>query len=178
MYNCNQLSQCLKQALEKDSGIKWKQGNNEWSPIYGGAHSCTAKMAVLNQPAAALLARVDSQSACWNIFNSDGSRISLRGVHKVGRAWAPAKILQTTPTSGKNTPFYVLNNTPGVELGVCLRFILAACSLEVVYTGTIAITVDTKNEDMAINSYNNTSSLWIIINKGSKRGSLAPLDPP
>ena len=32
-----------------------------------------------------------------------------------------------------------------VELGVCLRFILAACSLEVVYTGKIAITVDTKN---------------------------------
>ena len=54
------------------------------------------------------------------------------------------KILQTTPTFGqKTTP---LNNTPGVELGVCLRFSLAACSLEVVYmyTGKIAITVDTK----------------------------------
>ena len=44
------------------------------------------------------------------------------------------KFLQTTP-------FY---NTPGVELGVCLRFILAPCSWEVVYTGKIAITVDTK----------------------------------
>ena len=32
--------------------------------------------------------------------------------------------------------------TPGVELGVCLRFIIAACSLEVIYTGKIAITVD------------------------------------
>ena len=32
----------------------------------------------------------------------------------------------------------------GIELGVCRRFILAACSLEVVYTGKIAITVDTK----------------------------------
>ena len=31
---------------------------------------------------------------------------------------------------------------------------------------------------MAINSYNNTSSLWIIINKGPKGGSLASLDPP
>ena len=29
-------------------------------------------------------------------------------------------------------------------LGVCLKFILAACSLEVVHTGKIAITVDTK----------------------------------
>ena len=28
MYNCNQLSQYLKQALEKDSGKKWKLGNN------------------------------------------------------------------------------------------------------------------------------------------------------
>ena len=71
-----------------------------------------------------------------------------------------------------------MNNTLGVELGVCLKFILGACSLEVAYTGKIAITVDTKNKGMAINSYNNTSSLWIIINKGSKGGLLAPLDPP
>ena len=81
----------------------------------------------------------------------------------------PRKFLQTTPTSGqKLRPFMQLNNTPGVELGVCLRFILAACSMEVVYTG----------KGMAINSYNNTSSLRIIINKGPKGGSLAPLDPP
>ena len=72
----------------------------------------------------------------------------------------------------------MLNNTPGVELGACLRLILAACSLEVVYTGKIAISVDTKNKDMAINSYNNTSSLRIKINKGSKGGSLTPLDHP
>ena len=66
-----------------------------------------------------------------------------------------------------------------VELGVCLRFILAACSLEAVYTGKIAITVDAGKKNMTVsNGYNNTSSLWIIINKGPKGGSLAPLDPP
>ena len=48
----------------------------------------------------------------------------------------------------KTTPFYVVGPGVelGVELGVCLRFILAACSLEVVYTGKIAITVDTKKK--------------------------------
>ena len=59
----------------------------------------------------------------------------------------------------KPTLFYVVNNTPGVKLNVRLRFILAACSLEVVYAGKVAITVDRKNKGMAINSYNNTSSL-------------------
>ena len=59
----------------------------------------------------------------------------------------------------KTTLFYVVNNTPGVKLNVRLRFILAACSLEVVYAGKVAITVDRKNKGMAINSYNNTSSL-------------------
>jgi len=38
IYNCNQLSQYLKQALEKGSGKEWKLGNNEWSPR--GAHGC------------------------------------------------------------------------------------------------------------------------------------------
>ena len=63
MYNYNQLSQYLKQALEKDSCKKWKLGNNG---DHLGVHTaaCIAKMAVLNQPVAALLARLDSQSAC------------------------------------------------------------------------------------------------------------------
>ena len=52
--------------------------------------------------------------------------------------------LQTTPTSGQNHALLRIEQYPGVELGVCLRFILVACSLEVVYTGKIAITVDTK----------------------------------
>ena len=55
---------------------------------------------------------------------------------------ARENFLQTTPTFGpKPRPF---NNIPGVERGVRLRFILAVCSLEVAYTGKIAITVDTK----------------------------------
>ena len=70
----------------------------------------------------------------------------------------PRKILQTTPTFGQK-PRPLRSNTPGVELGVCLRFILAACSLEVVYTGKIAITVDTKKNMTVSNGYNNTSSL-------------------
>ena len=54
----------------------------------------------------------------------------------------------------------VLNSPVQVfELRVCLRFILAACSLEVVYTGKIAITVDTKKNMTVSNGYNNTSSL-------------------
>ena len=67
-----------------------------------------------------------------------------------------------TPPPPPPPPFTQLNDTLGVELGVCLRFILAACSLEVVYTGKIAIsTVDTTNKkNMTVrNGYNNTSSL-------------------
>ena len=84
------------------------------------------------------------------------------GFVKSGTLVRPRKILQTTPTSGKNHALYVNTPGPGVELGVCLRFILAACSLEVVYTGKIAITVDTKKnkKNMTVsNGYNNTSSL-------------------
>ena len=82
------------------------------------------------------------------------------GFVRSGALVRPRKILQTTPTSGqKPRSFTQLNNIPGVELGVRLRFILAACSLEVVYAGKVAITVDRKNKGMAINSYNNTSSL-------------------
>ena len=82
-----------------------------------------------------------------------GSSVADLGFHEGGfvRSDAqarPRKLVQTTPTSGlKRRPFTYINNTPGVELGVCLRFILAACSLEVVYTGKIAITVDTKKHD-------------------------------
>jgi len=68
------------------------------------------------------------------------------GFHEGGFVTRPRKFLQTTPTSGQNHALYVLNNTPVFELGVCLRFILAACSWEVVYTGKIAITVDTKKK--------------------------------
>ena len=68
-------------------------------------------------------------------------------------------VCKPRPLLAKNHALYVVEQYPGVELGVCLRFILAACSLEVVYTGKIAITVDTKNKGMAIYSYNNTSSL-------------------
>ena len=126
MYNCNQLPQYLKQELEKDNDKKWKLGNNVWSPMAVHTAACTAKMAVLNQPAAALLARVDSQSACWNIFNSDGSRISWRGVHKVGRAWAPAKILQTTPTSGKKHALLRIEQYPRCWAG-CLSEVYSGC---------------------------------------------------
>ena len=54
------------------------------------------------------------------------------GFMRSGALARPRTFLQTTP-------FYV-------ELGVCLRFILVACSLEVVYTGKIAFTVDTKKK--------------------------------
>ena len=81
------------------------------------------------------------------------------GFVRSGALARPRKILQTTPTSGQTPPFYVVEQYPGVELGVCLRFILAACSLEVVYTGKIAITVDTKKNMTVSNGYNNTSSL-------------------
>ena len=52
------------------------------------------------------------------------------------------------PLPAENHALYVVGPGVelGVELGVCLRFILAACSLEVVYTGKIAITVDTKKK--------------------------------
>ena len=63
------------------------------------------------------------------------------------------------PLPAKNHALYVVEQYPGVELGVCLRFILAACSLEVVYTGKIAITVDTKKNMTVSNGYNNKSSL-------------------
>ena len=80
------------------------------------------------------------------------------GVRKVGRSCAAAKFFKPRPFPAKKKHAF-LNNTPGVELGVCLRFILAACSLEVVYTGKIAITVDTKKNMTVSNGYNNTSSL-------------------
>ena len=68
------------------------------------------------------------------------------GVRKVhARLRARENFCKPRPLPAKTTPFYVVEQYPVVELGVCLRFILAACSLEVVYTGKIAITVDTKN---------------------------------
>ena len=83
------------------------------------------------------------------VSNAAHITVADLGFHEGGfvRSGALARLqnfLQTTPTSGLNHALYVLELYPGVELGVCLRFILAACSLEVVYTGKIAITVDTK----------------------------------
>ena len=85
-------------------------------------------------------------------FNSDNPVADL-GFHEGGfvrsgtlaRLRGCEKFCKPRPLPAKTTPFYVVEQYPGVELGVCLRFILAACSLEVVYTGKIAITVDTKN---------------------------------
>ena len=122
----------LQSAVTVSQASTWKrqwqkvETGKQWVITYGGAHSCTAKMAVLNQPAAALLARVDWQSACWNIFNSGGSRISWRGVHKVGPACAPAKIFENHAHFRKNTPFYVVEQYPKCWAR-CLSEVYSSC---------------------------------------------------
>ena len=49
------------------------------------------------------------------------------GFIRSGALVCPQKFLQTTPTFDQKPRPFTLNNTLGVELGVCLRFILYSC---------------------------------------------------
>ena len=87
----------------------------------------------------------------YHIVSCFKQSVADLGFHEggFGRSGALAhreKFCKPRPLPAKNHALLRSRTIPQVLSYRCLRFILAACSLEVVYTGKIAITVDRKKK--------------------------------